>query len=87
MKSITPGFESPAGQLDLDASSKMTRSPKAGEAVAETKVWNTKNLGLRLGSDFIAGFSAATMVAPIITIIDKFVASIGDGLIARTDRM
>ncbi|KAH6676543.1 hypothetical protein B0J14DRAFT_356059 [Halenospora varia] len=71
MKSITPGFESPAGQLDLDASSKMTRSPKAGEAVAETKVWNTKNLGLRLGSDFIAGFSAATMVAPIITIIDK----------------
>lgn len=39
----------------------------------EIKVWNTKNLGLRLASDIVSGGAAATMVAPLITIIDKFV--------------
>jgi hypothetical protein len=33
--------------------------------------WNTKNLGLRLASDFAGAASAAVMVAPLITIIDK----------------
>lgn len=33
--------------------------------------WNTKNLSLRLGTDFVGGFSAAALVAPIIAIIDK----------------
>ncbi len=33
--------------------------------------WNTKNLGLRLGADLISAASAAVLVAPIISIIDR----------------
>lgn len=33
--------------------------------------WNTKNLGLRLGTDFASAACAASMVAPLISIIDK----------------
>lgn len=50
----------------------MAQEPLKGEV----KVWNTKNLGLRLASDFVSGGTAATMVAPLITIIDKFVLSL-----------
>ncbi|KAL1643030.1 hypothetical protein SLS61_009418 [Didymella pomorum] len=33
--------------------------------------WDTNKLGLRLGSDAIAAFSAGALVAPVITMIDK----------------
>jgi hypothetical protein len=33
--------------------------------------WNTKHLGLRLCADFAGAASAALLVAPIITVIDK----------------
>ena len=33
--------------------------------------WNTKNLGLRLGADAAAAASAAALVAPVISIIDR----------------
>lgn len=39
----------------------------------EKRLWNTKNLGLRVGVDLIAGIIAATSVAPIITVLDKYV--------------
>lgn len=32
---------------------------------------NTKNLGLRLGADLISAASAAVLVAPVISIIDR----------------
>jgi hypothetical protein len=74
----TSGLEPPAPKMD--ANSKMvpvTRSQKASEPLREAKkTWNTKNLGLRLASDFIAGASAATLVAPLITVIDKSVSSL-----------
>jgi hypothetical protein len=38
------------------------------------QVWNTKNLGLRLASDAACGVFAATLVAPIITAVDKYVS-------------
>ncbi|TVY83097.1 putative membrane protein [Lachnellula suecica] len=66
-----PSGLGPAG-TKMEASTKtMTRSAKASEPAQEAKTWNTKNLGLRLASDFVSGFAAATMVAPLITIIDK----------------
>jgi len=34
-------------------------------------VWNTKNLGLRIGADAVAAGAAGVLVAPIITMIDK----------------
>jgi hypothetical protein len=51
-------------------------TPKVQEVAkprGQHRAWNTKNLGLRLASDFTAGFLAAGMVAPVITVIDKFV--------------
>lgn len=33
--------------------------------------WNTKNLGLRLGSDFLSALTAGSLVAPLISIIDR----------------
>ena len=49
---------------------------KAAEApLKEPRVWNTKNLGLRLATDFVSGVGAASMVAPLITVIDKWVFS------------
>jgi hypothetical protein len=76
MKVQTPGLEPPAPEVDMDASSKtMTQAGLVQQPVAEKRVWNTKNLGLRLASDFVSGACAATLVAPVITIIDKFVPS------------
>lgn len=66
------GLEPPAPKMD-PPSKAMTRASKTPEPLPETKVWNTKNLGLRLVSDFVAGVGAATMVAPLITVIDKSV--------------
>lgn len=37
----------------------------------EAKAWNTRNLGLRIGTDALASASAGVLVAPIITIIDR----------------
>ena len=44
--------------------------PKIGSHTTSKK-WNTKNLGLRLGADFLGAASAAVLVAPIISIIDR----------------
>ncbi|TVY40749.1 putative membrane protein [Lachnellula occidentalis] len=63
-------LESPAPKIDT-SSQIMTLPQKASEPLQQAKTWNTKSLGLRLASDFISGFTAATLVAPLITIIDK----------------
>ena len=39
----------------------------------KVKEWNTKNLGQRLSVDLMAASSAGILVAPIITVIDRFV--------------
>ncbi|KAJ2907307.1 hypothetical protein MKZ38_003163 [Zalerion maritima] len=41
--------------------------------------WNTKNLALRLGSDFLSAASAAVMVAPIISIVDRSIMENASG--------
>lgn len=38
-------------------------------------VWNTKDLGLRLGVDVASAASAGALTCPLITIIDRFVFS------------
>ncbi|KAK6579720.1 hypothetical protein PZA11_007956 [Diplocarpon coronariae] len=65
----------------MDASKPLSPLGKAAEAPlgVEPRVWNTKNLGLRLGTDFAAGAGAATMVAPLITIIDKAIMQNASG--------
>jgi hypothetical protein len=34
--------------------------------------WNTKNLGLRLAADALSATSAAILITPIISIIDRY---------------
>jgi hypothetical protein len=69
-----PELELPAHPEENE--SKMTPMSKVAQPpLTEPTIWNTKNLGLRLASDFVSGASAATMVAPIITIIDKLVVN------------
>ncbi|KAI0175817.1 hypothetical protein GGR52DRAFT_538284 [Hypoxylon sp. FL1284] len=41
--------------------------------------WNTKNLGLRLGADLASAASAASMVAPLIAIIDRSIMENASG--------
>ncbi len=45
------------------------------QGVVQKKEWNTKNLISRLATDAVSAASAAVMVAPLITIIDKYVFS------------
>ena len=46
-------------------------SPKASVDSKSERQWNTKNLGWRLGTDAISAASAAVLVAPVISIIDR----------------
>jgi hypothetical protein len=77
------GFEVPP-QLKLDpvkpselakaasASSRPIPAPTDPSSGSSTTAkWNTKNLALRLGADLISAASAAVLVAPIISIIDR----------------
>jgi hypothetical protein len=67
----------PPPQLPLNAikpsqlatAASATMGSKVG--ASEDRAWNTKNLALRLGADFISAASAAVLVAPIISIIDR----------------
>jgi hypothetical protein len=69
-----PGLENPQGIDSQPNSRTMSPISKVAETpLVEHRVWNTKNLGLRLASDFVSGACAATLVAPLITVIDKLV--------------
>ncbi len=48
----------------------VTMDPTTAGDKPATK-WNTENLALRLGADAVSAASAAVMVAPIISIIDR----------------
>ncbi|KAF2019322.1 hypothetical protein BU24DRAFT_431177 [Aaosphaeria arxii CBS 175.79] len=46
-------------------------APDASKDSTMGKTWNTNKLGLRVGVDVVSACSAAALVAPIITAIDK----------------
>ncbi|RDL31952.1 Uncharacterized protein BP5553_09354 [Venustampulla echinocandica] len=70
MTSQFPGLESPQPKMGLEPKKKAGSSKAAGSREGP-KVWNTKNLGLRLASDCVSGVFAASLVAPLIAIIDQ----------------
>ncbi|KAF4445122.1 hypothetical protein F53441_10964 [Fusarium austroafricanum] len=51
----------------------------APEQITTKNTWNTKNLTSRLGADFLSAASAASMVAPIIAIIDRSIMENASG--------
>jgi len=71
MKDEVPSVKTPI-PVQLDTRSKVSvPPPNVTTALSEPTKWNTKNLGLRLGTDFAGAASAALSVAPLITIIDR----------------
>ena len=64
-----PGLDSPAQGMDTQPAQKpMSPITKVMETpLVVPTVWNSKNLGLWLKSDFVSGACAATLVAPLIT--------------------
>ncbi|GAB1319586.1 Putative membrane protein like [Madurella fahalii] len=55
--------------------STMDAKPESSKAAK----WNTKNLALRLGADAISAASAAVLVAPLISIIDRSIMENASG--------
>lgn len=58
---------------DSDAPALVLAGTTTPEQITTKNTWNTKNLISRLGTDFVSAASAASMVAPIIAIIDRSV--------------
>ncbi|KAH6659420.1 hypothetical protein BKA67DRAFT_511672 [Truncatella angustata] len=58
----------------------MSTKPPTEEVKAQLqKTWNTKNLGTRLAADFASAACAASMVAPLISIIDRSIMENASG--------
>lgn len=74
MTSSAPG---PSEPVPVVAEAKKGQLPPAPPTAAAPGVphrgqkWNTTNLGLRLGADLAGAASAAVLVAPAITIVDR----------------
>lgn len=67
--------EHPVSQLKIGSKANLPLSApqvarQDGASKAESK-WNTKNLALRMAADFVSAAAAATLVAPLISIIDR----------------
>ncbi|KAK8051090.1 hypothetical protein PG993_002475 [Apiospora rasikravindrae] len=51
----------------------------ATKALESKSKWNTKNLGMRLGADFVSAATAASLVAPVISIVDRSITENASG--------
>ncbi|CAN8102898.1 unnamed protein product [Discula destructiva] len=76
-----PGY--PVSQLEMDSKTHLSLSkPQVGRTDGAAKVeskWNTKNLAYRMAADFLSAAAAASMVAPIISIIDRSIMENASG--------
>ncbi|KAH8159850.1 hypothetical protein CIB48_g8394 [Xylaria polymorpha] len=64
----------PAPDISLDSKSPVAAPAKHQAVESPSKLsqpWNTKNLSLRLGADAVSAACAASMIAPVISIIDR----------------
>ncbi|TRX96629.1 hypothetical protein FHL15_002531 [Xylaria flabelliformis] len=73
ISNLTEAVPTPGLPLDTKSKSPAPSTTKQ-PAVQSSKLsqrWNTKNLGLRLGADAASAACAASMIAPVISIIDR----------------
>ena len=79
-----PGVGSSIPKIDMKATSEkavaLSRESNTAKTITakpatDARIWNTKNLGLRVASDLISGLSAALVVAPAVAVIDKYIPS------------
>ncbi|KAK6189339.1 Vacuolar protein-sorting-associated protein 36 [Pestalotiopsis sp. IQ-011] len=71
---LAPALDPRASQLAA-----MPTKPSAEVKAQLDKKWNTKNLGLRLAADFASAACAASMVAPLISVIDRSIMENASG--------
>jgi hypothetical protein len=71
---VTPNLKAPVG---LAVTKRVDEMQQPQEQTK--KAWNTKNLGLRLGADAAGAASAAALVAPVISIIDRSIMENASG--------
>ncbi|KAK4098311.1 hypothetical protein N658DRAFT_455343 [Parathielavia hyrcaniae] len=75
-------------QLATAASSRGIPVPADPNSNSSTSAkWNTKDLAFRLGADLISAASAAVLVAPIISIIDRSIMENASGRRSLTDSL
>jgi hypothetical protein len=77
----SPSLAISAAAAAPPATPALMRQPDSAPAAAApaAKAWNTKNLGLRLGSDLAGAASAGFLVAPVISIIDRSIMENASG--------
>lgn len=56
-----------------------TSTPSTSTTTSQPSRYNTRNLGLRLGADAAASFTAACLVAPAVSIIDRAIMENASG--------
>ncbi|KAI0460101.1 hypothetical protein F5B21DRAFT_131319 [Xylaria acuta] len=69
---LTEAVSAPGLPLDTESPVPVPTRQQAVETPPKlSQQWNTKNLGLRLGADAVSAACAASMIAPVISIIDR----------------
>ena len=68
---IPTAIPQPKLPLPLPSSSKSPAMSEKDAPAATKRDWNTSKLGLRIGVDAVSAASAGSLVAPIITMIDR----------------
>ena len=78
MKGVTPNVLGSSKGSDLKHAAIATAAVTVAATVPLVDMkdqiksrWHTKKLGLRLGADAVSAASAAVLVAPVISIIDR----------------
>ncbi|KAI9158245.1 membrane protein [Paramyrothecium foliicola] len=69
---------SPASVTTAPSAPLLKKTPMTPSS-STAATWNTRNLGLRLGSDLVGAASAGFLVAPIISIIDRSIMENASG--------
>lgn len=67
----SPPTPTPAPKLNLAPMPSTSTVGLPAKTLKSKSEWNTKNLGMRLGADFVSAATAASMVAPVISIVDR----------------
>ncbi|KAI8632491.1 hypothetical protein F5Y19DRAFT_365969 [Xylariaceae sp. FL1651] len=77
---LVPATPPPALPLNPNHPSPLSGKQQAVEMSSKLRgQWNTKNLGLRLGVDLTSAACAASMIAPVISIIDRSIMENASG--------
>ncbi|ATY63694.1 sequence orphan [Cordyceps militaris] len=81
---MAPSTSAPAAQTQLlspttCSPSSTTSASTRTQSSPQSRQWNTKNLGMRLGADAVSASCAAGLISPLIAFIDKSIMENASG--------